>query len=432
MESGRRDIGHVATGRVGALAHVVTVQPGPNFRVLLTQGTLFAVGVQVSSVFVVIPYVADQFGSPGIVVALLVPGFTIGTLLGMVLGPRVLGLMVSIAGLLAGIALVDAALTALIAVDIAVVPPRFGAYPLLLLCILIGMVGGSLEVVSPVAMSALLSAQQRSDLLLKQSGYGAALVVVITAFFASRFVRDRLPWRDVDLLWIGVVAMVLCAACSFGLRTRGVELASGPGRILDALRDGHHDMRAHRWMQHFLATQLLFISVTLSPMFYAIYAAESLGGFGDMDDFLLFFGIGLLAGIPLWRLVRRRLGVRGMYLCSAGIAVAAATGCIAVQHWHMLPGLWAFGPVLLLSALANQAVWTAAYEWVYGYAGPKQAVVVITYSKTVVSLGVIVVGFALSMAAEHGPDIWPLGLLLAQTALACIAAAQVPRRTVTV
>lgn len=306
---------------------------------------------------IVIPYVADQVGSPGIVVALLVPGFTAGTLLGTAFEPKVLRITVSVAGLLGGIALVDAALTALIAVDIAVVPPRSGAYPLLLLCILIGIVSGSLEVVSPMAMSALLSAQQRSDLLLKQSGYGAALVVVITAFFASQYVRDSLPWHDVDLLWIGVAAMVLCAACSFALRTRGVELASGPGRTLDSLRNGHSYLCTNRWTQRFLATQLVFMSVTLSPMFYAIYAAELGAGFGDMDDFLVFFGIGLLAGIPLWRLVRTRLGVRGMYACSAGISVAAAIICIVSQRWHLLPGLWALGPVLLLSALANQAVW---------------------------------------------------------------------------
>ena len=407
------------------------VQPGRNFQVLLTQGTLFKVGVQMSSIFIVIPYVADQFGSPAIVVALIVPSFTAGTLLGMIFGPRVLRIMVPVAGLLGGFALVNAALTALIAVDIAVVPPRFGAYPLLLLCVLIGIVSGSLEVVSPMAMSALLSGHQHSDLLLKQSGYAAALVVVITALFASRIVRESLPWSDVDLLWIGVVAMALCAACSFGLRTRGVELASGPGRILDTVRDGHHYLRTNRWMQRFLATQLVFIPVTLSPMFFAIYAAESLGaGFGDMDDFLVFFGIGLLAGIPLWRLVRTRLGLRGMYSCSAGIGVAAALGCIVSQHWHPMPGLWAFGPVLLLSALANQPLWTAAYDWVFGCATAEQAVVVITYSKIVLGLGVIVAGFALSVAAERGPDIWPLGLLLALNALACLAAARVPRTTV--
>lgn len=405
-------------------------QPGRNFQVLLTQGTLFKVGVQVSSIFIVIPYVADQFGSPAIVVALIVPGFTAGTLLGMIFGPRVLRIMVPIAGLLGGIALAEAALTALIAVDIAVVPPRFGALPLLLLCFLIGIVSGSLEVVSPMAISALLSGRQRSDLLLKQSGYGAALVVVITAIFASRFVREALPWRDVDLLWIGVAAMLLCAACSFGLRTSGVELASGAGRILDTVRDGHHYLRTNRWTQRFLAIQLIFIPVTLSPMFFAIYAAESLGkGFGDMDDFLVFFGIGLLAGIPLWRVVRTRLGLRGMYTCSAGIGAAAALGCIVSQHWHPMPGLWAFGPVLLLSALANQPLWTAAYDWVFGCASAEQAVVVITYSKIVLGLGVIVGGFALSLAAEHGPNIWPLGLLLALTAFACLAATRVPHTT---
>jgi MFS family permease len=401
--------------------------------VLLVHGTLFRVGVQVSNVLIVIPYIADQVGSPGIVVALIVPGFTAGTLLGMAFAPKVLSIPVSVAALLGSIAFIEATLTALIALDIAIVPSRFVAYPLLLLCILIGLVSGILQVVSPVAMSALLSAQQRSDVLLKQSGYGAALVIVITAFFASRFVRDSVPWRDVDLLWISVVAMVLCAASCFALRTRGVELASGPGRMLDTLRNGHSYLCTNRWMQHFVATQLVFMSVTLSPMFYAIYAAESLGtGFGDMDDFLVFVGIGLLAGIPLWRLVRTRLGVRGMYAFSAGISVAAAILCIVSQLWHVLTGLWALGPVLLLSALANQAVWPAAYDWVFGHASDEQAVVAISYSQIVVSLGVILAAFAFSVAAEYGPDVWPLALLLTLTAMACLAATRVPRTAVKV
>jgi hypothetical protein len=198
--------------------------------------------------------------------------------------------------------------------------------------------------------------------------------------------------------------------------------------MLDTLRNGHTYFRNNRWMQRFLATQLVFMSVTLSPMFYAIYAAESLGaGFGDMDDFLIFIGIGLMAGIPVWRLVRTRLGVRGMYACSAGISVAAAIVCIVSQRSHLLPGVWALGPVLLLSALANQIVWPAAYDWVFSHASGEEAVVVISYSQIVVSLGVIFVGFAFGVAAEYGPDIWPLGLLLALTALACLAAARVPR-----
>ena len=65
---------------------------GGNYRALLTQGTFFKVGVQVSSISAVIPYIADQLGSPGVVVALLMPAFTAGTMLGTILGPKVLRL----------------------------------------------------------------------------------------------------------------------------------------------------------------------------------------------------------------------------------------------------------------------------------------------------------------------------------------------------
>jgi hypothetical protein len=36
------------------------------------------------------------------------------------------------------------------------------------------------------------------------------------------------------------------------------------------------------------------------------------------------------------------------------------------------------------------------------------------------------------VAAEYGPEVWPLGLLLALTAVACLAATKVPRTAVTV
>jgi hypothetical protein len=404
------------------------VQAGWNFRVLLGYGTLFVVGLQLSNIETVIPYIAEQVGSPGLVVALLVPGFTAGTLLGTALGPKALHIAGSIAGLLAGIALFEGALTALIAVDIVVVPPQFVAYPMLLLCILIGIVSGSAQVGYPIATSALLSPRKRSDLFLRQDGFGAALATVMTVLFASQIVRDFIRWHDVYLLWIAVAAMALSAASSSGLRTRGVGWAASPDRMLDTLRSGHVYLRANRWMQRFLAIQLIFLSVTLSPMFYAIYAGRSSGpGSGDMDDFVVFFGIGLLAGIPLWTVVRLRLGARGMYACSAAISVAAATGCIVSQHWHLLPGLWTFGLALLLAAIASQALRPASYDWLFSYASAEQVAVLLSYSQIVTGLGIIGASFAFGVAAEHGPDLWPLGLLLVLTAAACLAAPRVPR-----
>lgn len=86
----------------------------------------------------------------------------------------------------------------------------------------------------------------------------------------------------------------------------------------------------------------------------------------------------------------------------------------------------------MLSPLANQAVWPAAYDWIFSQASDEDAVVVISYSRIVVGVGVIFAGFAFSVAAEYGPAIWPLGLLLALTARACLAAAGVPRTAVAV
>lgn len=399
---------------------------GGNYRALLTQGTFFKVGVQVSSISAVVPYIADQLGSPAVVVALLTPAFTAGTMLGTVLGPKVLRLTDSITGLLVGIALTQAALTALVALDIALAPQWLFAYPLLLACLLIGTVTGSSQVVSPMAMSALLTAQQRGDVMLKQAGYSGALVVLITAFTAGHLLPDAPRWHDADLLWLSAGAMVVGALCCAAVRAPGVELAKGPARMLDTLRQGCSQLQANPWLRRFLVTNLVFIPVILTPTFYAIYAAAFLGASIKVDQFLVFVGVGLLVGIPLWRTVRGRFGARGVYLCSALISVAAAGLCVATQQWHIVPGLWAFGPAMLLSAVANQALLPAAYDWIFGHAADLDTAVLISCTHIVISLGMIVAGFALGLIAEGAPAVWPLLMMMALTIVAGISALQAP------
>jgi predicted MFS family arabinose efflux permease len=233
-----------------------------------------------------------------------------------------------------------------------------------------------------MAMTALLSARQRSNLLLRQNGFSAALAIVITGFFAIHLLRDLLSWQDIYLLWIGVTAIALGAVCCLALRTHGVELAGRPERTLQTLRNGHAYLRTNRWLRRFLTTQLIFMSVIYSPTFYAIYAGESLSAGHDyLDDLIVFFGIGLLAGIPLWTVVNKRLGARAMYACSAAISVLAAVFCIVSQHWHLLPVLWTMGFALLLSAVATQAIRPAAYDWVFSHASAEETVMVISYSQ---------------------------------------------------
>ena len=51
---------------------------------------------------------------------------------------------------------------------------------------------------------------------------------------------------------------------------------------------------------------------------------------------------------------------------------------------------------------------------------------VISYTRIVTSLAVVVGGFLLGLAAERGPALWPLELLLALTIVACLAVTRDP------
>ena len=66
------------------------------------------------------------------------------------------------------------------------------------------------------------------------------------------------------------------------------------------------------------------------------------------------------------------------------------------------------GFALLLSAIATQAIRPAAYDWVFSHANAEQMVTVISYNQIVTGLGAMFVSFAFSVAAVHGPSIWPL------------------------
>jgi Na+/melibiose symporter-like transporter len=196
--------------------------------------------------------------------------------------------------------------------------------------------------------------------------------------------------------------------------------------MVDTLREGRVQLQANRWLRQFMTTNLAFVPVILNPTFYAIYAAEFLGESINVDEFLVFVGLGLLAGIPLWRVVRRHGGARGVYLSSAAISMAAVALCIAAQQWQIVPGLWAFGPAMLLSAVANQALLPAAYDWIFGHADGADAAVLISCTHIVISVGMIVAGFALGLIAEGAPAVWPLLVMLVLTIAAGASATQAP------
>lgn len=409
-----------------------------NYRLLLTQGTSFRLAAQISSATTVLPYIATELGGGKLFIALLVPLHTAGMLLGTAMAPKVLRTAVSISFLMAGTAGLLATLTAANATavgfwcvcDGSAFQVRMFSYPLLLTSFLIGMIAGGSLVFYPMVMSALLSPRQRSDLLLRQSGYGAALAVLVTASSIGYLSNLEPQAQDADLLWIGFGALTIAAICCLALTSRGVELVGGPPRTTEVLRQGYRYLRRHGWLRRYVLVQLVFLSITVAPMFFAIYTASTLGpDNGDLERFLVFTSVGLLVGIPFWRIVRRHLGTRGMYACSAGIAAIAGVLGIVTRQWQLLPTLWSFGLVLLLVAVANQGVFPAAQDWIMSRVDDDDAAVVLSYSQTLVTIGTIFVGFGLAIAAEDGGAIWPLIMMLVLAIVALAAATRIPAAT---
>ncbi len=153
-----------------------------NFQVLLLQGTVYTAAIQLTSVATVIPYICAELNGPNIVVALVVPIFTVGYLYGTAFSTRVLRWRVSVATLIAGTAVVMGVLTAANATDVSVVPPTPAVYVLLVIAVLIGIASGCSVVTYQLAISTLLTPQRRSDLLLRTAGFGAAVLTALTAF----------------------------------------------------------------------------------------------------------------------------------------------------------------------------------------------------------------------------------------------------------
>jgi hypothetical protein len=111
-----------------------------NFPVLLSQGIFYTVGVQLTSVTAVIPFICAELSAPAVVVALIVPIYTVGALFGNVFVAQFIRWQTSIVVLLLlGVSL-QALLIAANAGAIQFLPENVSVYPVLLTSVLIGVV----------------------------------------------------------------------------------------------------------------------------------------------------------------------------------------------------------------------------------------------------------------------------------------------------
>jgi MFS family permease len=380
-----------------------------------------------ASVSVVLPFLLAQkgiFWAAG----LLYPTFSIGFIAGNALSPLVVERSrrhqnVVIATAAATIAV----LTSCIAVaDLrdALVAPVF-----LLASLVIGCAMGMANNAYAEIISRMLDRRRRNHLLLNQEAVGAVLTVAATLLILPLVSgRDPVETR-IDVLWLGAAAMAAaCAAATIvGPTTSGA--LRPPTRFVDDYREGVTVVRTRSWYRLFLATQIVFVPISLSMTFFSLRAAMAHADkAGSLHVLVISSAAGLLAGSFLWRRVFSRCGVRGMLVMSGTISSAAALVCLANEVIPDREQLWVHSVVFFLATLANAAIGAATVSWISAFATEDRRAMLISFAAALAAVVSAVLGAVLGTIAQATVAPWPVMIVLALAVLATTVAIRAPDR----
>ena len=397
------------------------------YHVLLAFGASYSVGAQLASVSVVLPFLLAQkgiFWAAG----LLYPTFSIGFIAGNALSPLVVERSrrhqnVVIATAAATIAVLTSCIAVADLRDVLVAPV------FLLASLVIGCAMGMANNAYAEIISRMLDRRRRNHLLLNQEAVGAVLTVAATLLILPLVSgRDPVETR-IDVLWLGATAMVAaCAAATIvGPTTSGA--LRPPTRFVDDYREGVTVVRTRSWYRLFLATQIVFVPISLSMTFFSLRAAMAHADkAGSLHVLVISSAAGLLAGSFLWRRVFSRCGVRGMLVMSGTISSAAALVCLANEVIPDREQLWVHSVVFFLATLANAAIGAATVSWISAFATEDRRAMLISFAAALAAVVSAVLGAVLGTIAQATVAPWPVMIVLALAVLATTVAIRAPDR----
>ncbi|BAX91257.1 hypothetical protein [Mycobacterium shigaense] len=401
---------------------VPTPAAQPNtFRRLLSQGSFYTAGMQLSNGAVVLPFICAHQGLTW-VAALLWPAFSLGDIVGNTVSPAVL----QRTGhrrhqLLAAIA---ASVAALVVCD-AVIPwnGALVAAVFMLTCAAVGVLLGISGVAYPDMVSSKLSAARRGELVLFQGAIGSVLATVVTLFVVPMLSHGNEMTYRRDLLWLGAAGLGASAVVALFIGPMRSTSVPARAKMRDTYRQGFAIARTQPWFRRYAIACLLFAPVTLGTTFYALRTAHHSG---SLHVLVILSSIGLVFGSPLWRCVYRGFGVRGMLLGSALLSVAAATLTLAAESSGQWYHMWAYGTVFLLATVAGQAVFAAAISWISVAAAEPHRGTLIAFSSTLVAVESMVLAGWLDGIAQNHSTVWPDIVVLVLAIGAALASLSAP------
>lgn len=402
------------------LVPTTSAQP-PVFGRLLSQGTFYTAGMQLSNGAVVLPLICAHQGLT-LVAALLFPAFSLGDIVGNSVSPVVLQRVGQRRHLL--LAAIAASVAALIMCD-ALIPWNSGlvAAVFLLTCAAVGVLLGISGVAYPDMISGKLSAARRGELVLFQGAIGSVLATVVTLFVVPALAHgNEMAYRR-DLLWLGAAGLAFSAVAALSVGPVRSTSSATPMSTRETYRQGFAVARSQQWFRRYVIACLLFAPVTLGTTFYALRTAHQSG---SLHVLVILSSIGLVFGSPLWRKVYRVFGVRGMMLGSALLSVTAATLTIVAESCGQWFHIWAYGTVFLLATVAAQAVFAAAISWISVVAAESHRGTLIAFSSTLVAIESMALAGVLGGLAQNHSTIWPDVIVLILAVAAAFASLGAP------
>lgn len=386
-------------------------------RPLFAQGAFYTAGVQLSNASVVLPFVCAQRGF-GWVAGLLFPVFSIGSIVGNTTAPVILHrarhskhLVVAAAALIMSLLVASEAVEAL----------TNHAVLLLLTSAGIGVTAGISTVAFSDVVCTKLSDARRGRLLLTQGAAGSVLATATTLVVAPMLFPGGSPAGHVHVLWLGAGVLAIAAVTALFLKPAQCSpKATAPhGSSLQTYRKGLRIARTQPWFRRYAITHLTYVPILFGTTFHTLRAAD-----GDVTLHVLVVtsSIGLVAGSVVWQSVSRRFGVRGMLLGSAALSAFAALASTVAETLRLTANVWLQTAIILMAAMAAQAVFTAAISWIGAFAEEEHRATLIGFAAAMVAVTSAAVGALLGLLAQVPSQGWPvLVVLILNVAAGCMA-----------
>ncbi|OBF12426.1 hypothetical protein A5730_04050 [Mycobacterium sp. ACS4054] len=391
------------------------------FGRLLSQGTLYTAGMQLSNCAVVLPVICAHQGL-GWAAGLIFPAYAMGALMGNSISPAVLARSGRARHLL--LAGLGATAASMLLLD-ALIPwtGMLTAAVFLLTCVVSGVVVGIGAVGYPDLVSNKLMAARRGELLLIQGAIGSVLATGVTLLVVPMLAHgNQMAYRR-DLLWLGAVGLAASAVAALFVGPMGSASTTTRMSVRDTYRQGFAVARSQPWFRRYVLTYLLFAPVNLGTFFYTLRAAHH---HGSLQVLIVLSSISLVIGCTLWRQLYRVFGVRGMLLGSALLSVAAVVLCIAAESSGQWTHAWAYGTAFFMATVAAQAIFPSGVSWISVLAAEEHRGTLIGFASTVFNVATAVLGAALGAIAQMRGTVWPDVFLLILTIAAAIATLGAP------